>query len=537
MASTTESDSAGARRPEVLATFAEEMVRGRRVAILGASTGTASERVAEMAGRRVHVFDPDARRAGRTIAAGTHPNVKISPLESAGDAHHGAFDVVIVFDIGTLGSASDAVIEARAFAGPRGLVIVAAPNPESNSDAGTGYYELYDLVADRFEHVSMHGHAPFFGFTVASFSEVGEPAVTIDASLMDAAEEPTWFVAVASDAPIDTDPYLLVQVPGVAPAGGGPDNDAALAEAQLQRSTLSAELEKAKDRERAATQRAAAREATNKKLSARLSDVEDQLERVSTKSNAELRRARQNITKLERRLRQAESAEPDDDALNAALTAALAAQSEELADAHQAELDKMLDRIAELEDSAPPTENRAHEFQLAELKRSLAEARREASEHRREREAAEAERATLRRKLVDAEKERDALRAAQPTDDEDAEHASEVQKLEERLVERGRRVEQLERDVREAERVGRELVTRLSVGAVVNGEAGALRAQVAALTERCTRYEADLRAATWHEPVEPEVSAADASDVAKLEQALSAAHDELADLRRRLAES
>jgi chromosome segregation ATPase len=157
-------------------------------------------------------------------------------------------------------------------------------------------------------------------------------------------------------------------------------------------------------------------------------------------------------------------------------------------------------------------------------------------------------------------------RAATPVEDEDA--AIEVEELEERLRERGHVIAALQRDLREAERVGRELVGELEAArSFVAEPADAAEApareptvpaslvldlttRLDALAQSAANTEADLVAARWRvaqlereadhartaatrerderERTHAEALAAAATSRADLERALADARDELA---------
>ncbi len=71
-----------------------------------------------------------------------------------------------------------------------------------------------------------------------------------------------------------------------------------------------------------------------------------------------------------------------------------------------------------------------------------------------------------------------------------------------------------------------------------NGEVRTLRAQLESLAQRCSRYEADLQAATWRiaSLTTSAVEDSEVSDHDVLETALSTVHEEMAQLKRELEE-
>jgi hypothetical protein len=559
----TANDDGGLRPTAVLAAFSESLLSGRRTALLGDSSDEIARRVAAASRRRLHVFDPDRQRVGQAIAHGRGGAEAIAhaPLDSAGELPDGSFDAVLIPELGLFRDAAAALDLAARLLGPRGLLVLASPNGDRSDEPSIGYYELYDLVAERFDHVRMFGEAPFAGYTVGEFAAAGEPPVTIDASLMTSTEDAEWFVVVASRAPVEVDPYVLVQVPtGAASAWRGsaapadsapgpvsspvvspPPDSGPLRQARSEAEQLSVALEKARAGERSAQGLAAEREASLAKASARLAEVQSHADRQHAQLTRELVAAQ----------KASESSRKRADEREAELARVQAAQ-EKLEETHQEELDRMLERIAELEDAAeaaatPPTrptfDVRGFEFQIGELREALTKARAERDEAR----AGATRAAQLEAELAAASRERDAARAEvarAPRDTEDDEHGREVAALEQRLRERGKVVDRLRADLAESERIGRELVQRLqtapkpAAASAEPADGDALRAQAESLAQRCARTEADLHAATWKiAALSRELEDRnDAGDQDKLEEALRAAHEELGTLRQKLAE-
>jgi DNA repair exonuclease SbcCD ATPase subunit len=131
--------------------------------------------------------------------------------------------------------------------------------------------------------------------------------------------------------------------------------------------------------------------------------------------------------------------------------------------------------------------------------------------------------------------------------------ATEIAALESALVERGHVVAALTRDLRESERIGKELLEELQQRSSGPGEtfdvsphaaAGDWRGRLDALAMGAARTEADLQAATWRiAQLERELAEArrmapePAAVQLELEEALAAARDEVASLRRALGTS
>ncbi|RLB65758.1 MAG: hypothetical protein DRI90_01150 [Deltaproteobacteria bacterium] len=208
---------------------------------------------------------------------------------------------------------------------------------------------------------------------------------------------------------------------------------------------------------------------------------------------------------------------------------------------------------------------RGYEFQISELKAAVAQARNECDAAR-----AEAARATTLEAELAASKRRQDQAVAQakqrpvePADPElDQRHSDEIDELESHLKERGAMVTRLRAELRESTRIGRELVRDLETAVAATGSSDAPvatddgnddittttatsdlksappAAQLETLIEKCCRYEADAQAASWT------IAALNAklderqeqnSDHEKLEEALRAAQEQMADLRRQIA--
>jgi hypothetical protein len=108
----------------------------------------------------------------------------------------------------------------------RGVAVVACPNPEAaqpllrapswsgRSATSLDYYALYDAVAAEFEHVRMLGQTPFVGYAIADFSASGEPEPALDTSFVPGgAEEPDFFIALASNQEVRLDEFAVIQLP------------------------------------------------------------------------------------------------------------------------------------------------------------------------------------------------------------------------------------------------------------------------------------------------------------------------------------
>jgi len=575
-------DAAELHPSQVIGAFGQPLLAGRRVAVLGDCTTGLPEAVAKASGRRVHAYDPDRERVAAALAQAhgrRAPRVSQGVLDDSLDSRDGVFDAVVIADLAELADVETPLQLARSLLSPRGLLVLASPNPDwapggdEERAAGLGYYDLYDRIADVFDEVRMLGQAPFLGFTVAEFAAEGEPGVTIDSSLVARSEEPAYYVAVASNHAVDLDPYTLIQVPSEAgrawlwPAGGVARraDDSAAAQAERERKAVEGQLEALRAQQRDTERLARERRDAATALSARVAELEAALQDQSQKRAAEDKRQTNVAAETARKLRESEAQRQRD--RERFEQERLAADEE-----HQQDLDRMLERIAELEgdvegeeqdapaeESPSPGAARAYEFQLSELKKALAQARSECNALR-----AEAGRvAALEAELAAATQEREravaqaAKRATAGDDDVNRRHADEIDQLEERLKERGGMVSRLQAELKEGERVGRELLRELELARAAldagpaeppapappappaTAEAPAA-AQVEALVQKCCRYEADAQAARWTiAALEAKLDEQQGQDSAddQLAAALRAAQQELAELRQQLASS
>lgn len=294
----------------VLSVHIEPLVRGRRVAILGDVTTGLAERLGKQGARLLHAYDPDAGRAAEALArsAGQRahgaevrlggppaPHVTFAALGAELGVRDGAFDVVVIPDLALFADAADILRRARRLVSPSGVAVVVSPNPEAERSLIAterpprvgelpSYYELYDLVSLQWSIVRMLGQAPFVGYTVADFAPEGEPSVAVDTSLLDATEQPEWFIAIGSERAVDLEAYALVQVPleesGIlAPEklAEAADDRLALSEARARLAQLTAEIEGFRERQRAELREVEARAQASASVSARVAELEAEL--------------------------------------------------------------------------------------------------------------------------------------------------------------------------------------------------------------------------------------------------------------------
>lgn len=190
-----------------LAAYLAPLLEGRRVAVVGPTSGEVARRFRALGVSTVVAF------------GGTGEGIAVRALTpGALEAFHGKIDGVVVPDAAAV--PLDRVLdEARRALGSDGIVAVAshpteAPIPlEGKSANGPGYYELHDALSARFSHVYMLGRGPFLGYAIAGLTQSAE-GITLDTRLMPGEPSPAEaYIAVASDRPLPLEGVTLVQIP------------------------------------------------------------------------------------------------------------------------------------------------------------------------------------------------------------------------------------------------------------------------------------------------------------------------------------
>jgi hypothetical protein len=219
--------SAGRSSPLVsaLSVYVEPLVADARVAVIGDVELGLHERLLELGARTVHLFDPDPERVART-ADEVPRAVSVRMLRDDFDVRDGAFDLVVIPDLGTLPDPAGSIVRLRRVVDPRGAVVAmgrARTQQQQDGDASddnpfpemapavVDYAELYDLFALQFESVTMNGVLPFEGVVFAELGAGDDLAVSVDTRLV-APDPPAVFVVVAGREESALDPYAIVQV-------------------------------------------------------------------------------------------------------------------------------------------------------------------------------------------------------------------------------------------------------------------------------------------------------------------------------------
>jgi hypothetical protein len=458
-----------------LAAYAEPLVLGHAVIVFGDAGSGVGERLLQRGARTVHIYDRNAARAAEALARNTSNRVTIAALGDGGVAlREAAFDVALVEDLGAVGDSAGLLRSLRRALSARGVALIATPNPDvrvrllpsqppSAASVAFDYYGLYDAVSEQFEHVRMLGQTPFVGYAVVDFAPEEEPSPTLDTDFVSGgAEQPEWYVALAASRPQSLSEFMLVQLPFESAVSGSASR------------RLEEQLHAAQASERRARSRVADLEAECAKLrAARAPEPE-----ASHESLYKALEQRDNwIAQLEAR----------------ALTA------DTRADEAQAELDSAQSRVAELEAEVAHARTEVARLQ-AERAGVTDEKQRLLSDLEALRHVLEEQRA-LRNQLEGELASRDA-RWTENAESAEQEAARELATLEEQLRSRAAEIQRLQHELREAERIGRELVGELGMNDGVQrveraSDTEDLGAKLDALAASTAQREADLTAARW----------------------------------------
>jgi chromosome segregation ATPase len=348
---------------------------------------------------------------------------------------------------------------------------------------GLDYYALYDVVAAQFPLVRMLGQMPFVGYAIVDFATENAPEPTLDAGFVpNGAEEPEWFCALASEQPQRLDEFAIVQLPFRSALGSTPS-------AWLEQQLRTAQLAEKRSRGRMAEV-----EAENARLAEALRGQPG-----ASGGRAELVTLRRELEQKEAWIRELE---------------ARAATADERADQTQSELDEERAHGAALRELLETERSRAGAVsepaagspattgvQSAEFEAELA---------RHATRTSELESTLIERdaRLVELDRTVGELRAKLTElsrgDEEDA--TRQIDALERMLSERGAELTRTLGELKESERIGRELVRELEAmqsAPVASGEPqtsaelARLRAKLERLAALNAEREADLTAARW----------------------------------------
>ena len=523
-----------------LVAYAEALCVNARVLFIGDARSEIASRLLERGARLVHVCDEVAARRAEGAQRTTERAISFGALNDGSFALREAFfDLALIENLASHPEPKAVLTSVSRLLAPRGAALIAAPNPESrrrllsppSSALALDYYALYDAVAAAFPRVRMLGQVPFVGYAVVDFASEGEPEVVFDASLVPGAgEEPEYFVAVAGEERIEVDSYAVIQLPSSAVLGGSlapaapieaappaplkepekpapaaiaPARPQAAAQAPGTSSQQSDEVERRRQeawireleaRATAADERADAAETELDELRERHGNLEQRSRHEAEALQAERQAAR---TELERQQRQKHDL---GELLQAAQGQAQAAKGQVEATKGQVEAAKGQVEAAKRLAEAAKVQTTALESQVRRLEEQVRTLEEQVRTLEQQRSALAEQHAALAEQHAALAEQHVALVAQQraaPT--EDSATSEELERLEAQLVERGEHVRVLERQLREAERTGRELVRRLGRSAVAapSLSAAPLPSAAKVSAESLAELEAERQVLTW----------------------------------------
>jgi hypothetical protein len=516
-----------------LVAYAEALCVNARVLFIGDARSEIANRLLERGARLVHVCDDVPARRAEGAQRTTERAISFGALDDGSFALREAFfDLALIENLATHSEPKAVLSSISRLLAPRGAALIAAPNPDSrrrllspaSSALSLDYYALYDAVAAAFPRVRMLGQVPFVGYAVVDFASEGEPEVVFDASLVPGAgEEPEYFVAVAGEERIAVDSYAVIQLPSTALLGGGSSTPAVPIEVvppaplkepekpavaaitaagsqasgqkpgpssqqsdELERRRQEAWIQELEGRAAAADERADAAEAELDELRERHGNLEQRSRHEAEALLLERQTAR---AELERQQRQKHD-------LGELLQAA---QGQAQAAKEQVEAAKGQVEAAKRQAEAAKVQTTALEGQVRRLEEQVRTLEQQVRTLEQQRAALAEQHAALAQQHATLAEQHAALEQQHAKVSEDSATSEELQKLEAQLMERGEHVRLLERQLREAERTGRELVRRLQRSTVPASTVSAapLPRGATVSAERLAELEAERQVLTW----------------------------------------
>ena len=425
----------------VLAAYAEPVASGRRVLFVGPAVSALPARLLERGARLVHICDSDPVRVAEATAKNRSKDISFSALADGHFAlREGAFDVAIVEDAGITDPVA-LVKKLRRALTPRGVAIMASLNPETR----------VPLMPHRPSGVISLDYYALYDAVKAEFEYVrmlGQ-APFVGYVIADFAPEgtpepslDTAFLPAGAE-----EPELFIAV-----ASQQPVELEAFAVVQLPyRSVVSGST--SNDSEALRRARAETLELRGKLTEAETSLASDKQGITTLRAKlAEAEADKQGLSALRNKLTEAESAATAD-------KQALAARDAKLREAET----RVFARDAELLALRQELDNKNQMLKQQESK--LTE---------------------LNSKLKQG-----------PSPEEAAAAAADLSALEKTLAERGEHIRKLERDLREAERVGKELVRQLPGVSPDSAAETRRKAGESELAQKLAKSQADLIATRW----------------------------------------
>ncbi|MEO7112978.1 MAG: hypothetical protein ABI183_21245 [Polyangiaceae bacterium] len=278
---------------QALSVYAQPLVEGKRVLVVGDSSTSIGPMLVELGARLVHVYDTDHTRA-QSVEPARSVSIYALP-EKDFDVRDGAFDLAIIPDLSTISDRAALLARLRRIVGREGAALVAARNPAAmrvsqNNESAIDYYELYELISLQFESVRMIGQVPFVGVALVELGvDEEDTEVTVDAQLAGEIEPPEFFIALASQDDAQLAPYAIVQLPRTieaAPSSIG--TRATIAEAGLRADVLAAQLDERNITARELETRAIEAMAMAERISADASRSEEKIEELRARHREQI---------------------------------------------------------------------------------------------------------------------------------------------------------------------------------------------------------------------------------------------------------
>ena len=440
-----------------LVAYAEALCSGARILLVGDALGGIAEQLVARGARLVHVCDEVAPRRAQAAQRTTDRTISFGSLDDGSFAlREGFFDLGLVESLAAHSDPKAVLAALSRLLAPRGTALVATPNLEARrpllgSDVGSeartpgiDYYALYDAVTAQFARVRMLGQVPFVGYALVDFATEGEPSVVFDASLVPSpGEEPDYFVAAAGEGRGTLEAYAVVQLPSADVLGETELEFVAEAPLVAQPSpVVVAPAPVAPTAPVAPPGPSPAEQAERARLEAWIAELEARGHAADARADAaeaeldELRERQGNLEQNSRREREALHGE------RAELKAELERQGR-----HKHDLGELV---------------RSSQTESSDLRAQLAVANEQVAAANEKLTAANDRLTVANDQLSEATEKLAAAQQKLAALEEDAASVEELKRLEAQLAERGERIRALERELRDAERTGRELVRRLA---------------------------------------------------------------------------
>jgi hypothetical protein len=205
------------RTPSLLArtvlTVCEAYCVGRRVALVAPGASAVADGLLAAGARSVHHYATDDARLARPARADRTLLVRDLPAGDF-DVREGAFDLVVVDDLGRLGDVPSWLGRFRRLVGASGVFVAGAPRSAGGdgTTGGFGVHELDELVSVQFAWVDLRGLASFHGALVAPIGAQGAIGEFVLYPLDDGRAAPEELVVIASQKPRTGEPSLLLEI-------------------------------------------------------------------------------------------------------------------------------------------------------------------------------------------------------------------------------------------------------------------------------------------------------------------------------------